>query len=184
MTEKIKEYFIDIANKNVGNYNYNYWENHIKFVVDISKQLAKEKKADVEIVEISAILHDIAKVLSLKEDESHNLVGSQFAVELLKEKGFDEDKIEKVRRCILYHGGDLENNIILTNEEWCVRNADILSMFNNISIFYHVAFNEYGLKYDEGTKCVKEMLFNKYNRLDNDLKKIYDSAFYVIYNAI
>lgn len=184
MIEIIKEYFIDIASKNVGDYNYNYWDNHVKFVVDISKQLAKEKNADLEIVEISAILHDIAKVLSLNEEESHNLVGSQFAVKLLREKGFDEEKIEKVRKCILYHGGDLDDNILLTNEEWCVRNADILSLFNNISIFYHIAFNEYNLKYDEGIKCVKEILYNKYNRLDSELKKIYDPDFYVIYDAI
>lgn len=184
MVEEIKNYFIELASKEVGSYNYNYWENHVKYVVQISKELALQNNASLEVVEISAILHDIAKVLNLEKEKSHNLVGSLFAVQLLKEKGYDETKIEKVRKCILYHGGDLDSNIKLSSEEWCVRNADILSLFNNISIFYHLAFNELNLNYQDGRNYIKEMILSKYSRLDNKLKEIYNEKFEIIYNSI
>lgn len=179
MINDIKEYFIQKSEE----CEYNYWDNHVRFVVDIAKKLAIPIDANAEIVEISAILHDIAKVLQKDENESHNIVGSRIAVELLENKGYANDKIERVRKCILYHGGDLEG-ICLSKEEWCVRNADILSMFNNITVFFYIAFNELKLSYIEGRNFAKQMIYNKYNRLDKELKKQYDNLFYDIYNSI
>lgn len=180
MINEIKNYLIEACNKN----DYNYWDNHIKFVVEIANKLALDVGADVEIVIISALLHDIAKVLDIHEGESHNIDGANFAVKFLKDKNYDIDKIEKVRKCILYHGGEIDNKINLTLEEWCVRNADILSLFNNITIFYYIAFNEMKLDYAAGRREVKKMIFNKYNRLDIKLKKEYDYLFETIYNSI
>ena len=184
MIEKVKEYFINISNDYEKKSSYNYWDNHVKCVVEISKKLAEEINADLEIVEISAILHDVAKVLELREDESHNLVGSEIAEEFLLKEGYDIEKIKKVKKCILYHGGDLDKNIKLSKEEWCVRNADIISMFKNITIFYFIALNEYKLNYSDCRKCVREMVYSKYNRIDKQLKKQYDVSFKVIYDAI
>ncbi len=75
MIDKVQEYFIEISNKHEKKSGYNYWDNHVKYVVQIALDLAREVQADLEIVEISAILHDVAKVLELRENESHNVVG-------------------------------------------------------------------------------------------------------------
>ncbi len=57
-------------------------------------------------------------------------------------------------------------------------------MFHNITIFYFIALHEYQLSYNECRECVKEMLQNKYNHLDTKLKKHYDAAFRIIFEAI
>ena len=99
-------------------------------------------------------------------------------------EGYDPQKIEKVKRCILYHSGDLDKNIKLSKEEWCVRNADIISMFHNITIFFFLTLHEYKLNYNECRECVKEMIQSKYSYLDTSLKKQYDDVFKIIYEAI
>ena len=97
VTNDIKEYFIRKAKEYDEKFGYNYWDSHVKFVVDIAKNLALKNGANVEIVEISAILHDIAKVLKEDEDESHNIVGARIAEDLLIKMSYDKDSIELVR---------------------------------------------------------------------------------------
>lgn len=184
MIDSVKHYFIDISNQYENKSGYNYWDNHVKYVMQIAGDLAKEVGAELEIVEISAILHDVAKVLELRENESHNLVGAEVAEEFLLNEGYDKEKIEKVKKCILYHSSDLDKSVKLSKEEWCVRNADIISVFHNITIFYFIALCEYQLSYNECRLCVKEMLQNKYHHLDTKLKKQYDDALRIIYDAI
>lgn len=183
MIDEVKEYFIEKSNEYEKKYGYNYWNNHINYVVESAICLAKQTNSDLEIVQISAILHDIAKVLEIDEDKSHNLSGSIIAVNFLKEKGYPEEKIEKVRKCILYHSGPIENHN-LSKEEWCVRNADILSLFDNISIFFYIAYHEYQANYETGRKIVREMIYNKYSSLDDTLKKTYNNSFDIIYKSI
>ena len=182
MIDKIQKYFIKESLEYENKSGYNYWDNHVKYVVDIAEHLASRVNADREIVEISAILHDIAKVLEKDIDKPHNLVGAKIAEELLLKEGYDKEKIEKVKLCIIHHSGSLDTEI--SKEEWCVRNADIISMFNNITIFYYLAINEYKLNYNETRKWVKDMISSKYKNLDEDLKKEYDNLFNIIYNAI
>lgn len=184
MIDKVQKYFIDLSNKYEAKNGYNYWDNHVKYVTQIAGDLAKDVDADLEIVLISAILHDVAKVMELRENESHNLVGSEISECFLLSEGYDPQKIEKVKRCILYHSGDLDKNIKLSKEEWCVRNADIISMFHNITIFFFLALHEYKLNYNECRECVKEMIQSKYSYLDTSLKKQYDDVFKIIYEAI
>ena len=59
MIDSVKHYFIDISNQYENKSGYNYWDNHVKYVTQIAGDLAKEVGADLEIVEISAILHDV-----------------------------------------------------------------------------------------------------------------------------
>lgn len=174
MIEKIKEDFIDISNKYYDKTGYDYWNNHVKYVVDIASSLALKYGADKEIVGISAILHDVAKPLEIRGNESHNIVGADIAEEKLKKLNFNQNKIEKVKDCILNHSGSV-NVESLSKEEWCVRNADIISIFNNISIFYYLAYKEYNLSYEEGIKYVKDIATKKISDLDRKLYKDYET---------
>ena len=60
ITEIIKEELIKRCEKYEKKTNYNYWENHIKYVVKNAKELAQKYNADAEVVELGALLHDIA----------------------------------------------------------------------------------------------------------------------------
>ena len=182
MIENIRDEFINISIEYEGKTNYNYWEEHVKYVVMFSLELAEKVGADKEIVEISAILHDIAKV-SVEESEPHNIIGSDLAEEMLTKLGYEQEKIEKVKNCIIKHNGDVDLDS-LTKEEWCVRNADVLSMLDNLTIYYYLAYSECHMNYKDGKNFVKDMITNKYSKLDSKLKEEYKDRFELLFNSI
>ena len=62
MIKKVRDYVLEINQKykDEAEDKYDFWDNHIKFVVQRSLELAEIYKADKELVEIGALLHDIA----------------------------------------------------------------------------------------------------------------------------
>ena len=92
-----------------------FWEIHVKPVVEYGKQMAVKYGADLEIVWLGALLHDIAR---LDEVEPHDQIGSDRAFELLVARGFDEVVAQKAReavlrhRCRLYQPETLEQKIV------------------------------------------------------------------------
>ena len=60
ITELIKQELLKRTENSKDKDGSDFWEDHIKYVVDNALYLAKEYGADVEIVELGALLHDIA----------------------------------------------------------------------------------------------------------------------------
>ena len=48
--------------------HYDFWEQHIKYVVDNALNLASKYNADAEIVALGALLHDIALIAKIGEN--------------------------------------------------------------------------------------------------------------------
>lgn len=119
----------------------------------------------------------------VKDSEPHNIIGAYLAEEMLIGFGYDQERIEKVKNCIIKHNGevDLES---LTKEEWCIRNADVLAMLNNLTIYYYLAYSECHMNYKDGKESVKEMVTSKYSKLDPKLKEEYKDRFEVLFESI
>ena len=167
-------------------YGYDFWNDHIKYVVKNSIELAKKYGADVEIVELGALLHDIAMPSELGPREEHNVYGVQIADELLSQLNYPEDRKERVKECVLRHRGSkaLPRNTI---EEECVADADVLAHFDCIPSVFHLAFgkNELDLSIEEGTEFVKKKLERDYNKLSDrtkvELKDRYENIMKVLF---
>ncbi len=167
-------------------YGYDFWNDHIKYVVKNSIELAKKYGADVEIVELGALLHDIAMPSELGPREEHNVYGVQIADELLTQFNYPEDRKERVKECVLRHRGskDLPRNTI---EEECVADADVLAHFDCIPSVFHLAFgkNELDLSIEEGTEFVKKKLERDFNKLSDrtkiELKDRYENIMKVLF---
>ena len=167
-------------------YGYDFWNDHIKYVVKNSIELAKKYGADVEIVELGALLHDIAMPSELGPREEHNVYGVQIADELLTQLNYPEDRKERVKECVLRHRGskDLPRNTI---EEECVADADVLAHFDCIPSVFHLAFgkNELDLSIEEGTEFVKKKLERDFNKLSDrakiELKDRYENIMKVLF---
>ena len=109
--------------------HFDFWEQHIKLVVREARALADEYGADKEIVELGALLHDIALVQEVGTRAQHHVNGQAIAERLLSEYGYPEDRKEKVMGCVLHHRSSrLAENL----EEMCVADADIIAHFDNI----------------------------------------------------
>ncbi len=180
IVEKIKEELIKRCNIYNEKYNYDFWNDHIKYVVKNAVELAKKYEADVEIVELGALLHDIAMPSEVGPREEHNIYGVKIADELLTKLDYPQDRKERVKECVLRHRGskDLPRNAI---EEQCVADADVMAHFDCIPSLFHLAFgkNEMGLSIEDGTEFVKKKLERDYNKLSprtrEILKKRYES---------
>ncbi len=81
---------------------------HVLRVYRIALEIAREYEGyvDIEVLKLSALLHDIARG---KEDMDrtgkicHAMEGAREAEKILKELGYPEEKIEKIKHCILAH---------------------------------------------------------------------------------
>ena len=73
---KINEYKINAED------HYDFWDEHIKFVYEESKKLAKIYKADIEIVSLGTLLHDIALICKVGDRKDHHINGRTLADEI------------------------------------------------------------------------------------------------------
>ena len=104
------------------------YQNHFVVVVKYALELAEKEKADKEIVEISAWLHDIGCIVH-KSQENHHISSAKIAEDLLTRLNYPKDKIEKVKHCILSHRGSV-NIKRETKEAQILADADALSHFD------------------------------------------------------
>lgn len=80
---------------------------HVFRVYNLCLLLAKyEKDVDLEILIPSALLHDIARVEESQDKTGkidHAVLGSVIAEDILRNLEYEEDKIEKIKHCIIAH---------------------------------------------------------------------------------
>jgi len=151
---------------------YGAWTHHIKAVVDNAIILAEKYGADVEIVTLAALLHDIASVTKDEYLEEHHIYGAAIAEELLTELNYPQDKIELIKKCILNHRGSRPTKKT-SIEEVCVADADAITHFDNIPSLFSLVYKERQLSIDDGAQFVKDKLERSYNKLSDASKEFY-----------
>jgi len=148
---------------------YNYWEEHIKYVVIKALDLARKYNADKEIVELAAMLHDIALVAKIGTRGEHHIKSAEIAQEVLQKYNYPQKRIEIVKQCIINHRSS-KNSISI--EDTCVADADILSHFENLpmllnSIINNVWNNEHSKKIS--LPEIRDRIMQSFNHDYNDL---------------
>ena len=164
ITEKIKQELLLRCEKSKEKDGYDFWNEHIKYVVENAVKLAKEYGADVEIVELGALLHDIAKPSKYGPAEEHHIYGAEIAEQLLTELNYPKDKIEQVKNCVLNHRGSV-NRPKDTIEEQCVADADVIAHFDCIPMLFSKAYGKLDLSISDGKEWVRQKLERDYNKL-------------------
>lgn len=134
-----------------------FWEIHVKQVIEFSKQMAVKYGADLEVVWLAAILHDIAR---LEDLEPHDEIGSEKAYAILLEKGFDLELAGKVESTILTHR--CKKYVPETLEQKIIATADAMAHF--IPPFYFWIG-----KYSN--KSFEEVLEKNRNKLERDFNE-------------
>lgn len=129
--DQIKKELFDLNQKYIDKAedNYDFWNSHIKYVVSEAVELAKTHNADLEIVELGALLHDIALVAQVGTKADHHTNGAVIAKELLVKYNYPQDKMDRVVGCVLHHRSSKNATNI---EEMCVADADIIAHFYNL----------------------------------------------------
>ncbi len=149
---------------------------HICLVVNNVANMSDKYGANLEIVLISAWLHDIASITNYSLYNDHHIHSARIADDILSGFNYDLDKIEKVKQCILHHRG----SVLLekaSSEEQCVADADAISHFDNIPSLLYLAYVTRKLDIEEGVKFVEDKLNRSWNKLSKKGKSLYQKKY-------
>jgi uncharacterized protein len=107
---------------------------HVNRVVNIATFLAKKEKANVELVWIGALLHDIGWAVG----NPHNETGAKLANKILKEMNYPKEKSEKIVRIILRHPLAFKDKLKTLEEKivWDADKIDLLGVIGVVRAFH------------------------------------------------
>ncbi|MBR4342065.1 MAG: HD domain-containing protein [Lachnospiraceae bacterium] len=148
---------------------YNIYREHIQYVYKYVVLLSKDKNVDKEVLELSALLHDISMTDITLDRSRHNEFGADIAERLLRENDYPEDKVQLVKKCILNHS-KRRSEYRTTEEEQILVDADGLSHFDAIEKLYSLPRMVMGLNEEDSVRFVQDKLTGDYNELSDDLK--------------
>jgi len=148
---------------------YNIYREHIQYVYKYVVLLSKDKNVDKEVLELSALLHDISMTDITLDRSRHNEFGADIAEQLLRENDYPEDKVQLVKKCILNHS-KRRSEYRSTEEEKILVDADGLSHFDAIKKLYSLPRMVMGLNEEDSVRFVQDKLTGDYNELSDDLK--------------
>ncbi len=164
-------------------WEYTAWTHHIMIVRKFGIEMAKERGADVEIVELAALLHDYSSLLDKKYYKEHNISSAEMARELLAERNYPDKKITQVEAAILSHRGSVvkEKNAL---EQIIIADADAMAHFAVVYDLLHLAYVTKGLKTEEGKKFVLGKLERSYNKMSDYAQKKVEAKYHNIKEAL
>ncbi|WP_454052002.1 HD domain-containing protein [Clostridium sp. Marseille-Q7071] len=110
---------------------------HVLRVYNLCMFLSKyEENVDLEVLIPAVLLHDIARVKESKDKSGeidHAILGSEMAEDILRNLKYEEDKIEKIKHCIITHRFRTDNRP-KTIEAKILFDADKLDALGSIGI--------------------------------------------------
>lgn len=151
--DKIRRYVRKEARKD----DYQY---HIRRVEINAMMLAKQLGANLEVVRLAALLHDIGRLVQ-GTSEKHHLTGPPIAAKILRECGYPAQIIEPVYLCILNHRCE-QSYIPNTLEEKIIAVADAMSHLESILTYY---FGYPRGKFPESFYEARDLFFKDWNKL-------------------
>lgn len=122
LIEQQAEHFDKTQNCGIGQ----TWKFHLLPVIKNACMLAEKYGADRDVVEVAAIFHDYADLLDFANRENHHILGAELAEGILKQDGFPQDFIDRVKTCITNHRASVVKEKF-SLEEICVADADAMS---------------------------------------------------------
>lgn len=160
-------------------YGIGAWDHHIKIVYELAKKYADDYGADLEIVALAALLHDVASVTDVNYTEEHHEIGAKIAEDLLLKENYPIEKIKLIKKCILNHRG---SRLVAKNspEEVCIADSDSMAHFYSVPSLLSMVYREKNLSIDDGSKFVMDKLDRSYNKMSEKGKQLvkvqYESA--------
>lgn len=157
-------------------FGYGIWTHHITQVAEQTKQIAPLFRADPEIVEIAALLHDYASVKDEALYEEHHVHGPIEAEKILKRLDYPPDKIEAVKHAIAAHRASVQVQRRSAEAE-CLANADAMTHILHVPSLMHLAYVQHGMGIDEGVAWVKAKLKRSWAKLQPEVQALVSDAY-------
>ena len=161
---EVKKIVKDACYSANNNFSYTAWQYHVVPVAKHSLRLGKILKADLEVLELAAYLHDYSGILNYKFYEKHHLHSARLADKILNNLGFPPGKIDLVKKCIISHRGSIKSKR-KSVEEKILASADAMSHFTELADMFYLAFGIHKYKTEEGAKWLGEKLERSWKKI-------------------
>ncbi len=169
ITEEVRKFVEEECKKPSSKYGYDIYPTHFVPTTNYAKLLAEKLNADAEVVELAAWLHDIGSIVYGREN--HHITGSEIAEKKLKELNYPEDKIKKIKHCIIAHRGS-KNIKKESVEAQIIADADGMTVFDRIEGVFMGAFIYEKLDQAEARESVRKKIINSFNKLSSEAQEI------------
>lgn len=161
---------------------YDFWNGHLKYVYREATSLAEKYNADLETVQLGALLHDIALLEKVGTKVDHHENGKRLTEQILREYDYPEDKLERVLGCVLHHRSSKN---AMNVEELCVADADILAHFDNIPMLFDAAYNLHKMVGLENvTNFMRETFEKDFDDLSERTKSEFEPRYRIICDVV
>ena len=160
LTSIVKERIIDIE-KTI------HFFDHLERVLRTAVLLSEKEGADLELVQLGALLHDIGHVIG----EPHNETGARLAREILREAGYPEEIIEKVARIVFRHRESLGHELETLEEKivWDADKIDLIGVTGVLRAFHWAG--SIGISFEDEVKWSRERQTKFYGLLKTESAK-------------
>ena len=184
---KVINFVKQVCYSKKNKYSDTVWPYHLMPVVKYSLKLGKKLKADLEVLELAAYLHDLSALVNIKTAGKHHLVSAQIAEKLLKKWQLPEEKITRVKECILSHRGSI--NIKPKNlEAKILASADAMSHFSQLADMMYLTYGIHKFKTRPGAIWLKNKLLRSWRKImpagKKLIKKDYQQAMKILDQAV
>ena len=181
IVEEIRKHVIKRYQERDDAEGMDMYETHVKYVVEYAKTLAEKLGAGVEVVEIAALLHDIARIDGL--NENHHIEGAKYAEELLDGLGYDSDKISIIKDCIMSHRGSA-GIPQKTIESKCLASADAMAHFRSIPDMFYFVYKDLGCDIEEGKEKLRKKFTESYAKMIPEAKEMVEEKYTAVMKVL
>jgi putative nucleotidyltransferase with HDIG domain len=175
--EQMRSLIKDACNRGTGPFDAVFFEKHTCVMAQIADTLAQTFHADREVVALAAYLHDISAIEDYATVSRHHILGGERAREILSALGYPNEKIDAVRRCILFHSAPVAPGQG-TAEEVCISNADAASQIMMPGYWLHYAFVVKHLGYEIGLAWYAEKIDSHWSGMVEEARAIAAEAYH------
>lgn len=144
------------------------WDYHMVPMVDYALKMADKLKADKDIVELAAWLHDISWIRGDISDK-HNIIGAQQARKILQKFKYPKEKIKLVEYCILAHRGNIKRK---TQEANCIAIADSMAHLDSLPALFFLAYTKQKMGIKEATHWLVAKIERGWQKLTPEAQEI------------
>ena len=159
------------------------WQYHILPVVEHSLILGRKFKADLEILELSALLHDYASLTDFKLYKHHHLHGACLADKILSKLGYPKDKIKHIKECIVSHRGSVRISK-KSIEAKILASADAMAHISELADMFYLTFGVHKYKTREGAKWLGNKLQRSWRKIMPEGKRMIKEDYQVAMRVI
>lgn len=179
--EEVRKHVINRYQERNDAEGMDMYETHVKYVVEYAKTLAEKLGADVKVVEIAALLHDIARIDGL--NENHHIEGAKYAEELLSVLDYDTKKISLIKDCIISHRGSA-GIPQKTIEAKCLASADAMAHFRSIPDMFYFVYKDLGCDIEEGKQKLRKKFRESYAKMIPEAKKMVEEKYIAVMKVL